>query len=99
MLSNPKILQFCSHLSSHLKTVHSFVERSSRPRNIPSVWRGESPRLELRRPLHVLYVKQLSSPGDQGPWYYCNDSHIDRANVSTALTSSDAYMLFYKRSQ
>eukprot|EP00105_Crassostrea_gigas_P017814 XP_011435732.1 PREDICTED: ubiquitin carboxyl-terminal hydrolase 2-like isoform X2 [Crassostrea gigas] len=48
---------------------------------------------------YTSYVKQLSSPGDQGPWYYCNDSHIDRANVSTALTSSDAYMLFYKRSQ
>lgn len=48
---------------------------------------------------YTSYVKQLSSPGDQGPWYYCNDSHIDKANVSTALTSSDAYMLFYKRSQ
>ncbi|XP_065926841.1 ubiquitin carboxyl-terminal hydrolase 2 isoform X4 [Magallana gigas] len=48
---------------------------------------------------YTSYVKQLSSPGDQGPWYYCNDSHIDKANVYTALTSSDAYMLFYKRSQ
>lgn len=48
---------------------------------------------------YTSYVKQLSSTGDQGPWYYCNDSQIDKVNVSTVLASSDAYMLFYKRSQ
>lgn len=48
---------------------------------------------------YTSYVKQLSITGDQGPWYYCNDSSINMSDLSTALASPDAYMLFYKRLQ
>lgn len=48
---------------------------------------------------YTSYVKQLSITGDQGLWYHCNDSYIEKASLSAALRSSDAYMLFYRRSQ
>lgn len=44
----------------------------------------------------MFYVKQLLLFGDQGFWYYCNDSYIDRVNVFIVLILLDVYMLFYK---
>lgn len=44
----------------------------------------------------MFYVKQLLLFGDQGFWYYCNDSYIDKVNVYIVLILFDVYMLFYK---
>ncbi|XP_056015884.1 ubiquitin carboxyl-terminal hydrolase 2-like isoform X3 [Ostrea edulis] len=42
---------------------------------------------------YTSYVKHLPRQSD---WYYCNDSHVSKSALPDALSSSDAYLLFYK---